>query len=125
MFAIITTGGKQYKVTEQDIIFVEKLNCAEGEEVTFDVVAMSTEEGFKVGTPTVEGAKVTGLVQKNGKGKKIYVMTLQDQRLFESCSPMNRLILFILVRTELYSSSDRGMIPKYFSSRWQNRKKLG
>ena len=80
MFAIITTGGKQYKVTEQDIIFVEKLNCAEGEEVTFDVVAISTEEGFKVGTPTVEGAKVTGLVQKNGKGKKIYVMKYKSKK---------------------------------------------
>ena len=67
MFAIIETGGKQYKVTEQDIIFVEKLNCAEGEEVTFDVVAISTEEGFKVGTPTVEGAKVTAKLIKNGK----------------------------------------------------------
>ena len=80
VFAIITTGGKQYKVTEQDIIFVEKLNCAEGEEVTFDVVAISTEEGFKVGTPTVEGAKVTGLVQKNGKGKKIYVMKYKSKK---------------------------------------------
>ena len=80
MFAIITTGGKQYKVTEQDIIFVEKLNCAEGEEVTFDVVALSTETGFKAGTPTVEGASVKGVVVKNGKGKKIYVMKYKSKK---------------------------------------------
>ena len=80
VFAIITTGGKQYKVTEQDIIFVEKLNCAEGEEVTFDVVALSTEAGFKAGTPTVEGASVKGVVVKNGKGKKIYVMKYKSKK---------------------------------------------
>ena len=74
MFAVITTGGKQYKVIEQDIIFVEKLNVEEGDEVVFDVVALSTDAGFKAGTPTVEGAKVTGKVLKNGKAKKIYVL---------------------------------------------------
>ena len=75
MFAIIETGGKQYKVTEQDIIFVEKLDCAENDEIVFDkVVAVSTEAGFKAGTPVVEGAVVKGTVVKNGKGKKIYVL---------------------------------------------------
>ena len=68
MFAIIETGGKQYKVTEQDIIFVEKLDCAEGDEITFDkVVALSTEAGFKAGAPTVEGAKVEANVVKQMK----------------------------------------------------------
>ena len=81
MFAIIETGGKQYKVTEQDIIFVEKLDCNEGEEITFDkVVALSTDAGFKAGTPTVEGAVVKGVVQKNGKGKKIYVMKYKAKK---------------------------------------------
>ena len=81
MFAIIETGGKQYKVTEQDIIFVEKLDCNEGEEITFDkVVALSTDAGFKAGTPTVEGAVVTAVVQKNGKGKKIYVMKYKAKK---------------------------------------------
>ena len=51
MFAVITTGGKQYKVTEQDIIYVEKLNQEEGTEVNFDVVALSTDAGFKAGPP--------------------------------------------------------------------------
>ena len=70
MFAVITTGGKQYKVIEQDIIFVEKLDVEEGAEVTFPVAALSTDAGFKVGTPVVEGATVSGKVLKNGKAKK-------------------------------------------------------
>ena len=81
VFAIIETGGKQYKVTEQDIIFVEKLDCAENDEVVFDkVVAVSTEAGFKAGTPTVEGAVVKGTVVKNGKGKKIYVLKYKSKK---------------------------------------------
>ena len=81
VFAIIETGGKQYKVTEQDIIFVEKLDCAENDEIVFDkVVALSTEAGFKAGTPTVEGAVVKGTVVKNGKGKKIYVLKYKSKK---------------------------------------------
>jgi len=81
VFAIIETGGKQYKVTEQDIIFVEKLDCAENDEIVFDkVVAVSTEAGFKAGTPVVEGAVVKGTVVKNGKGKKIYVLKYKSKK---------------------------------------------
>ena len=81
MFAIIETGGKQYKVIEQDIIFVEKLEANEGDEIVFDsVMALSSDGGFKVGTPTVEGAKVTAKVLKNGKAKKIYVMKYKSKK---------------------------------------------
>ena len=81
MFAIIKTGGKQYKVNEGDIIFIEKLDVAEGETVTFeDVMAVSTADGLKLGAPTVEGAKVTASVLKNGKGKKIYVMKYKAKK---------------------------------------------
>ena len=80
MFAVITTGGKQYKVNEQDIIYVEKLDVEENDEVTFDVVAVSTGAGFKAGTPTVDGASVTGKVLKNGKGKKIYVLKYKSKK---------------------------------------------
>ena len=81
MFAIIETGGKQYKVNEGDVIFVEKLDTAEGETVIFDkVLAISTADGFKSGKPTVEGASVTANVVKNGKGKKIYVMTYKPKK---------------------------------------------
>ncbi len=81
VFAVIETGGKQYKVVEQDIIFVEKLEVAEGDEIVFDSVkALSSEDGFKVGTPTVAGAKVTAKVLKNGKNKKIYVFKYKSKK---------------------------------------------
>ena len=81
MFAVIETGGKQYKVVEQDIIFVEKLEVAEGDEIVFDQVkALSNEDGFKAGTPTVAGAKVTAKVLKNGKNKKIYVFKYKSKK---------------------------------------------
>ena len=81
MFAVIETGGKQYKVAEQDIIFIEKLDCEEGTEITFDkVVALSNNDGFKVGAPTVAGATVKATVLKNGKGKKIYVMKYKSKK---------------------------------------------
>lgn len=81
MFAIIETGGKQYKVNEGDVIFVEKLDAAEGDKITFDrVLAVSDADGIKVGAPVVEGVSVTANVLKNGKAKKIYVMTYKSKK---------------------------------------------
>ncbi len=81
MYAIIETGGKQYKVNEGDIVFVEKLGVNEGDTVTFDCVkAISMGADFKVGNPTVEGATVTANVLANGKGKKIYVMKYKSKK---------------------------------------------
>ena len=81
MFAVIETGGKQYKVNEGDVIFVEKLDVAEGDKITFDkVLAVATDDGVKTGTPVVEGASVTANVVKNGKAKKIYVMTYKSKK---------------------------------------------
>ncbi len=81
MYAIIETGGKQYKVNEGDVIFVEKLDVNEGDTITFDSVkAVSMGDDFKVGTPTVEGATVTANVVKNGKSKKIYVMKYKSKK---------------------------------------------
>jgi len=81
VFAVIETGGKQYKVNEGDIIFVEKLDVEAGSKVEFDrVLAVSGNDGFKVGNPVLEGAKVTANVVKNGKGKKIYVMTYKPKK---------------------------------------------
>ncbi|MGN0550375.1 MAG: 50S ribosomal protein L21 [Acutalibacteraceae bacterium] len=80
MYAIIETGGKQYKVQSGDVIFVEKLDAEAEATVDFKVVAMSTEDGINVGTPYVEGAKVTGKVLKNGKGKKITVSTYKPKK---------------------------------------------
>ena len=81
VYAVIETGGKQYKVNEGDIIYVEKLAVNEGDTVTFDrVKAISTDAGFKAGTPTVEGATVTANVLANGKGKKIYVIKYKAKK---------------------------------------------
>ena len=80
MYAIIETGGKQYKVNEGDIIFIEKLDVNEGDTVDFCVKAVSVGDEFKVGAPTVEGAVVSGKVIANGKGKKIYVMKYKSKK---------------------------------------------
>ena len=80
MYAIIETGGKQYKVNEGDVIYVEKLNVNEGDTVEFGVKAVSIGDDFKVGTPVVEGAVVSGKVIANGKGKKIYVMKYKSKK---------------------------------------------
>ena len=74
MYAIIKTGGKQYKVSEGVEIIVEKLDVEEGAQVTFDVVlAVVDGDNVKIGRPKVDGAKVTGTVVKNGKGPKIRI----------------------------------------------------
>ena len=73
MYAIIATGGKQYKVAEGDVIRVEKLGAAAGENVVFDQVLVVSGDDVKVGNPTVEGATVTASVVKEGKAKKVIV----------------------------------------------------
>ncbi len=72
MYAIIATGGKQYKVSEGDSIRVEKLDVEEGGSVTFDQVVAVSDNGLKVGAD-VANATVTGTVEKQGKGKKVIV----------------------------------------------------
>ncbi len=74
MYAIIKTGGKQYRVAEGDVITVEKLTAGEGEVVTFDEVLTVVKDGeVVVGKPVVAGAKVTAKVEAQGKGRKILV----------------------------------------------------
>lgn len=74
MYAIIETGGKQYRVQEGDVLFIEKLNVAEGDAVKFEkVLAVSNGSELTVGAPVVEGAVVDATVEKNGKGKKVIV----------------------------------------------------
>lgn len=74
MYAIIETGGKQYKVQEGDIVYVEKLNADEGQAISFDkVLLMSGDAGLVPGKPYVDGAKVEGTVLGQGKSKKIIV----------------------------------------------------
>ena len=80
MYAIIETGGKQYKVANGDVIFIEKLAAENDATVDFKVVAISNDNGITVGTPYVEGAVVTGKVIKTGKGKKITVATYKPKK---------------------------------------------
>ena len=81
MFAIIETGGKQYKVSEGDVIFIDKLAVEADETVTFDKVLMADKDGnLTVGAPYVAGASVTATVVKNGKGKKIYVFKYKAKK---------------------------------------------
>lgn len=81
MYAIIKTGGKQYKVSEGDTIFVEKLEVEDGAIYTFDqVLAVADGDNVTFGAPTVDGASVTASVVKNGKSKKIYVFKMKRKK---------------------------------------------
>ena len=81
MYSIFETGGKQYKVEEGSVIFVEKLDAQEGETVTFDkVLATGDGENANFGTPTLDGAKVTAKVEKQGNAKKIYVFKMKRKK---------------------------------------------
>ncbi len=73
MYAIIATGGKQYKVSEGDIITIEKLNVPAGDPVSFDKVLSVSDGKIKVGDPYLKGATVDATVTENGRGKKVIV----------------------------------------------------
>jgi large subunit ribosomal protein L21 len=81
MYAVIETGGKQYRVQEGDVVFVEKLDVAEGEAVNFDkVLVLSNEGSLNAGKPYVAGAKVEGTVLEQGKAKKIIVFKYKAKK---------------------------------------------
>ena len=81
MYAILKTGGKQYKVSEGDVIYVEKLGVEDGASVTFDkVLAVGEGADLKVGAPYVEGVTVTGTADKTGKQKKINIFKMKPKK---------------------------------------------
>ena len=81
MYAVIETGGKQYRVTEGDVIFIEKLDVQPEDDVSFDkVIAVGKDDGLVVGAPYVDGAKVLAKAVKNGKSKKITVFTYKPKK---------------------------------------------
>lgn len=81
MYAVIETGGKQYRVQEGDVITIEKLDAEAGKKVEFDkVLVLSDDNGLKVGTPYLEGAKVVGKVVENGKGQKIVIFKYKNKK---------------------------------------------
>ncbi len=80
MYAIIETGGKQYRVAEGDVIYVEKLNAEAEQEVVFDKVIALNNGKLKIGKPYVKDAVVKGVVLKNGKAKKVTVFTYKPKK---------------------------------------------
>ena len=80
MYAIIQTGGKQYKVAAGDEVLIEKLEAAVDAEVEFDVLLVSDESGVKVGKPVLDGVKVKGRVLEHGKGKKVVVFKYKPKK---------------------------------------------
>jgi large subunit ribosomal protein L21 len=81
MYAIIETGGKQYKVQEGDVIFIEKLSADEGDSVTFDkVLAVSNEGNISFGAPLLENASVNGKILGHGRSKKIIVFKFKAKK---------------------------------------------
>ena len=80
MYAIIATGGKQYKVSEGDVVFIEKLDVNEGETVKFDKVLAVSGDNMVIGTPVVDGASVSATVLENGKAKKIIVFKYKPKK---------------------------------------------
>ncbi len=81
MYAVIETGGKQYRVQEGDVITIEKLNVTAGDDIAFDkVLLMSDGETVQVGSPVVEAAKVYGTVVENGKGEKVIIFKYKSKK---------------------------------------------
>lgn len=81
MYAVVVTGGKQYKVSEGDVIFVEKLEAEVDSNVELtDVLAVSKEDGLVIGKPVVEGAKVVAKVAEQGKAKKVIVFKYKRKK---------------------------------------------
>ena len=82
MNAVIMTGGKQYSVKEGEILYVEKLGLAEGEEVKFDVLMLADGDNTRIGTPYVDGASVTAKVLGDVKGEKIVIFKYKAKKTY-------------------------------------------
>ena len=80
MYAVIKTGGKQYRVQQGDVIYVEKLDVQGGETVNFDVLMLENDGEVKIGAPVVEDAKVTGKVLGHGKAAKIMIYKYKSKK---------------------------------------------
>ena len=81
MYAVIQTGGKQYRVSEGDILRVEKIDSEAGASIDLDKVLMVADgENIKIGTPYVDGGKVTAEVQEHGRGKKVKILKFRRRK---------------------------------------------
>lgn len=98
MYAVVGTGGKQYRVREGDVIDVERLDAGVGDTVVLDqVFLVAADDQVKIGTPTVAGAKVTAKVQSTGKGRKVLVFKYKAKknyrRRYGHRQPFSRLLI--------------------------------
>ena len=80
MYAIIATGGKQYRVSEGDVLYIEKIDAEVDSTVSFDVLLVENNGDVKVGTPVVEGVKVEGKVEAQTRGEKIIVFKYKSKK---------------------------------------------
>ncbi len=80
MYAVIVSGGKQYRVSQGDTIYVEKLDQEPDSKVSFDVLMLGSEDGVEVGSPTLAGAKVEGKVVSQVKGEKIVIYKYKSKK---------------------------------------------
>ena len=83
MYAVIVSGGKQYRVTKGDTIYVEKLDQQPDSTISFDVLMLGSDEGVKIGAPTVAGAMVEGKVIGQVKGEKIIIYKYKSKKNFD------------------------------------------
>ena len=80
MYAVIASGGKQYRVSQGDVIYVEKLDLAPESRVDFDVLMLGGDEDVEVGSPTLAGAKVEGRILSQVKGEKIVIYKYKSKK---------------------------------------------
>jgi len=80
MYAVIKTGGKQYTVREGDLLKIEKMELGEGDNIEFDVLMLGNEDSVQVGTPLVEGAKVTATVESQGRHPKVKIIKFRRRK---------------------------------------------
>jgi large subunit ribosomal protein L21 len=87
MYAVVSTGGKQHKVTQGEILRVEKLDAEEGASVELDKVLMIADgDKVNIGTPLVEGGKVTVVIKSHGRGKKVTIMKFKRRKHHQKCT---------------------------------------
>ena len=87
MYAVVSTGGKQYRVTQGEYLRVEKLDAEEGASVELDKVLMIADgDKINIGTPLIEGGKVTVVVKAHGRGKKVEIMKFRRRKHHQKCT---------------------------------------
>lgn len=113
MYAIVETGGKQYRVEKGSLVKVEKLPVAEGEKVVLDkVLAVGSGDDLLVGSPYLEGAKIVACVQQQGKGKKIIVFKYKPKKNYRRKQGHRQLFTELLVEEIQYPGSQETVSEK-------------